>query len=50
MAWNDATFAFESGSAPDAVTLNKPTMMLVMESARRVDEHRRAGKAGPAAT
>ena len=50
MLWQDATFAFESGVAPDAVTLNQPTMMLVMESARRVDEHRRAEKAGPATT
>jgi two-component system chemotaxis response regulator CheY len=50
MVWNDATFAFESGTAPDTVTLNQPTMMLVMESARRVDEHRRAQKAGPATT
>ena len=47
LAWSDATFAFESGAAPQAVTLTQPTMSLVMESARRIDEHRRGGTARP---
>src|SRR6185295_6106594 len=47
MSLDGGTFSFESGAAPDVVTLNQPTMMLVMESARRVDERRRGEAAGP---
>lgn len=47
MGWNEASFAFESGAAPEVVTLNQPTMLLVMESARRVDERRRSLEARP---
>lgn len=43
MGLDGGTFSFESGAAPDVVTLNQPTMLLVMESARRVDERRRGG-------
>lgn len=50
MGWNDAAFAFESGVDSDVVTLTQPTMMLVMESARRVDERRRGEAAGPVTT
>ena len=49
MTWSDGSFAFDSGATPEAVTLTQPTMMLVMESARRVDERRRAADAGPEA-
>jgi len=50
MGWSDGTFVFESGAAAGVVTLTQPTMMLVMESARRVDERRRAEAAGPETT
>jgi two-component system, chemotaxis family, chemotaxis protein CheY len=50
MGWSDGTFLFESGAPAGTVTLTQPTMMLVMESARRVDERRRADAARPETT
>jgi two-component system chemotaxis response regulator CheY len=40
MGWTDAGFAFESGSRSDHVNVTQPTMMLLMEGSRRLDEAR----------
>lgn len=38
MTWQDAEFSFESGRRPDQVTIPQPTMSMLLEGARRVDE------------
>jgi len=41
MAWTDAAFAFESGVRAASASLAQPTMTLLMEGLRRIDESRR---------
>jgi two-component system chemotaxis response regulator CheY len=41
MAWTDAAFAFESGVRAAVASLSQPTMTLLMEGLRRIDESRR---------
>jgi hypothetical protein len=41
MGWTDAAFAFESGVRAAAASLAPPTMTLLMEALRRIDESRR---------
>ena len=41
MAWTDAAFAFESGARSEVASLSQPTMTLLMEGLRRIDESRR---------
>jgi two-component system chemotaxis response regulator CheY len=36
--WEDASFAFESGKAPEKASITTPTMTLLVEGARRKDE------------
>jgi two-component system, chemotaxis family, chemotaxis protein CheY len=38
LRWDDATFSFDSGRAPQKVTVTTPTLTLLMEGARRKDE------------
>ncbi|HEX7897270.1 MAG TPA: response regulator [Planctomycetota bacterium] len=40
LAWTEAAFAFESGTRTDEATVSLPTMTLLMEGLRRVDEGR----------
>jgi two-component system chemotaxis response regulator CheY len=43
--WTEAGFSFESGQRSEIVTVKQPTMSLLMEGLRRVDESRRAAPA-----
>ncbi|MBI3855351.1 MAG: response regulator [Planctomycetes bacterium] len=46
LGWRDAAFSFRSGVRSGRRTIGQPTMTLLMEGARRLDEGRRAGGAG----
>ena len=41
MAWTDAAFAFESGVKAAAPSVSMPTMTLLMEGLRRIDESKK---------
>jgi hypothetical protein len=43
--WTEAAFSFESGQRSEIVTVKQPTMSLLMEGLRRVDESRRTAPA-----
>jgi len=46
VAWTEASFSFESGTKPGAVTIAQPVMTLLMEGLRRLDEAKRTGPVG----
>lgn len=44
LEWTRAAFAFESGVRPPCATVTQPTMTLLMEGMRQLDERRRSGR------
>jgi len=47
MEWTDASFSFESGRKPPLVSIPGPTMTLLMEGMRLLDERRRGESPSP---
>lgn len=43
VAWTEASFAFESGQSAGMLSVKQPTMTLLMEGLRRIDEANRTG-------